>query len=270
MKRYFIAGNWKMNNNQEQTANLIAELKPLVADSEAEVCVCVPFTDLAVAVKSVRGSKIKVGAQNVHWAENGAFTGEISASMLAEMEIDYVIVGHSERRQYFAETDKTVNQRALAALNAGLRVIICVGETLAEREKKKTREVVLRQTLAALEGITPEQLKRVVVAYEPVWAIGTGLTATAQDANDTIYVVRKAVRKLFARAGAGAIRILYGGSMNAKNAAELLAMDEVDGGLIGGASLKAKDFATIVNAAHDSHISDKAIKDEKKASKAKA
>ncbi|MDD4316073.1 MAG: triose-phosphate isomerase [Clostridia bacterium] len=247
MKRPIIAGNWKMNNNKEGTKKLIAEIAPLVKDAECEVVVCVPFTDLETARKAARGTNIQLGAQNVHWAEKGAFTGEISADMLAEMKVKYVIVGHSERRQYFGETDATVNMRTKAALKAGLKVILCVGELLSERESKKTAEVVTRQTTEALKDITKQELKKIVLAYEPVWAIGTGRTATSQDANDTIKVIRKVVRKLFGRAAAQSVRIQYGGSMNAKNAKELMAMPQIDGGLIGGASLKAEDFAKVVN-----------------------
>jgi len=247
MKRPIIAGNWKMNNTKEQTKRLIEELKPLVKDAACEVVVCVPFTSLETARKAARGSNIQLGAQNVHWAEKGAFTGEISAAMLAELKVKYVIVGHSERRQYFGETDQTVNLRTKAALKAGLKVILCVGETLEEREAGKTNEVVTRQTIEGLKDISRQEIKSIVIAYEPVWAIGTGRTATAEDANETIKVIRKAVRKLYGRATASSIRIQYGGSMNAKNASELMAMPQIDGGLIGGASLKAEDFAKVVN-----------------------
>lgn len=247
MKRPIIAGNWKMNNTKEQTKKLIEELKPLVKDAACEVVVCVPFTSLETARKAARGSNIQLGAQNVHWAEKGAFTGEISAAMLAELKVKYVIVGHSERRQYFGETDQTVNLRTKAALKAGLKVILCVGETLEEREAGKTNEVVTRQTIEGLKDISRQEIKSIVIAYEPVWAIGTGRTATAEDANETIKVIRKAVRKPYGRATASSIRIQYGGSMNAKNASELMAMPQIDGGLIGGASLKAEDFAKVVN-----------------------
>lgn len=247
MKRPIIAGNWKMNNNNEGTKALIKELAPLVADAKCEVVVCVPFTDIDTARKALRGTNIKLGAQNVHWAPKGAFTGEISADMLKELKVEYVIIGHSERRQYFGETDQSVNARVKAALEAGLKPIICVGETLQEREAGKTAEVVVRQTNGAFEGIDRALLKRIVIAYEPVWAIGTGRTATAQDANDTIAVIRKAVRKLYGKTSANAMRIQYGGSMNPKNASELMAQPEIDGGLIGGASLKAEDFAKVIH-----------------------
>jgi triosephosphate isomerase len=238
-----------MNNNKAETKELISKIAPLVKDAKCEVVVCVPFTSIETARKAARGTNIQLGAQNVHWAEKGAFTGEISANMLAELKVKYVIVGHSERRQYFGETDETVNLRAKAALNAGMKVIICVGETLEERESGKTAEVVIRQTEKALKDITKQELKRVVIAYEPVWAIGTGKTATAQDADGTIKIIRKVIRKLYGRASGQSIRVQYGGSMNAGNAAELMAMPQIDGGLIGGASLKPEDFAKIVNCA---------------------
>lgn len=247
MKRSIIAGNWKMNNTKAETKMLIEELRPLVAEAQCEVVLCVPFTDIESARKAARGSNIQIGAQNVHWAEKGAFTGEISADMLAELKVKYVIVGHSERRQYFGETDETVNLRTKAALKAGLKVILCVGELLSEREGGLTAEVVTRQTIEGLKDISKQELKKIVIAYEPVWAIGTGRTATAKDANDTIKIIRKAVRKLYGRASATSIRIQYGGSMNAKNATELMAMPQIDGGLIGGASLKAEDFSKVVN-----------------------
>ena len=247
MKRDIIAGNWKMNNNKEQTVALINELRPLVKDAKCEVVVCVPFTSIETARKALRGSNIQLGAQNVHWAPKGAFTGEISADMLAEQKVKYVIVGHSERRQYFGETNQSVNARTKAAIAAGLKVILCVGETLEERETGKTATVVTKQTLEALEGIDKLGLKKIVIAYEPVWAIGTGKTATAQDANDTIAIIRKVVRKLYGKNYARSIRIQYGGSMNPGNVKELMAMPVIDGGLIGGASLKAKDYAAVDN-----------------------
>jgi triosephosphate isomerase len=247
MKRPVIAGNWKMNKTNAETKEFINELKPLVKDAQCEVVCCVPFTNIVTARKAARGSNIKIGAQNVHWADKGAFTGEISAQMLKELKVTYVLTGHSERRQYFGETDQTVNLRTKAALNAGLKVIVCVGELLNEREEGKTAEVITRQTNEALKDIDKQELKRIVIAYEPVWAIGTGKTATAEDANETIKIVRKVVRKLYGRASGTSIRIQYGGSMNAKNATELMNMPQIDGGLIGGASLKAEDFAKVVN-----------------------
>ncbi len=248
MRKPIIAGNWKMNKNRKDAEQLITELVPLVKDAKCDVVICVPFTDLDTAVKATKNTNIKVGAQNVHWAESGAFTGEISADMLKEIGVEYVIIGHSERRQYFGETDESVNKRTLKALEAGLKPIICVGETLAEREKGKTDEVVTRQTKAAFKDIPKEELKNIVIAYEPVWAIGTGKTATAEDANSTIKVIRDTMAELYCKNCAEeTVRIQYGGSMNPKNASELMAMPEIDGGLIGGASLKAEDFSKVVN-----------------------
>lgn len=244
-----IAGNWKMNKTPSETVALINEMKPLVADAACDVVLCVPFVDLAPAVQAAAGSNIKIGAQNVHFEKSGAFTGEISADMLKEVGAEYVIVGHSERRTYFGETDVTVNKRTLAALNAGLKVIVCVGEYLEQREQGITRELVSMQTKIALGGVTPEQLKQMIIAYEPVWAIGTGKTATAQQANEVNAAIRGAVAELYGQAAADGLTIQYGGSMNAGNAEELLAQPDVDGGLIGGASLKAKDFSVIVQAA---------------------
>ena len=246
MRRPIIAGNWKMNKNIAETKALVSELIPLVADAEAEVVICTPYTDLYTAVELTKGTNISVGAENVHWAESGAFTGEISASMLTEIGVKYVIIGHSERRQYFGETDETVNKRVIAALNAGLKVIVCVGETLEEKEAGKTDDVVTTQTIAAFKDVSSDKIDDIVVAYEPVWAIGTGRTATADDANATIKVIRDTLAKVFCPACAEKIRIQYGGSMNPKNAHDLMAQPEIDGGLIGGASLKAVDFSMVV------------------------
>lgn len=248
MRRPIIAGNWKMNNTIAETKALIAEMKPLLKDAKCDVVICVPYTNLATAVECTKGTNIKVGSENVHWAEKGAFTGEISAKMLVELGVEYAIVGHSERRQYFGETDQTVNARTKAALAAGLKPIVCVGELLEERESGKTEEVVIRQTTEAFKDISVDELENIVIAYEPVWAIGTGKTATSQDANDTIKVIRDTMAKLYcAKCAENKVRIQYGGSMNAKNASELMAMSEIDGGLIGGASLKAEDFSKVVN-----------------------
>ena len=248
MRRPIIAGNWKMNNTIADTKALVKDLIPLVKDAKCDVVICTPYTDLAAAVEATAGTNIKVGAENVHWAEKGAFTGEISAKMLTELGVEYVIIGHSERRQYFGETDETVNMRVKAALAAGLKPIICVGELLEERESGKTEEVVTRQTRAAFKDIDKSELDNIVIAYEPVWAIGTGKTATAQDANDTIKVIRDTMAELYCpKCAEERVRIQYGGSMNPKNASELMAMPEIDGGLIGGASLKAEDFSKVVN-----------------------
>lgn len=247
MRKPIIAGNWKMNNTIADTKALISELIPLVADAEAEVVICTPYTDLATAVEMTKNTNIKVGAENVHWAEKGAFTGEISANMLVELGVEYVIIGHSERRQYFGETDETVNARVKAALAKGLKTIICVGESLDEREAGRTEEVVVRQTAGALKDIDKAELANIVIAYEPIWAIGTGKTATSEEANATIKVIRDTVAKLYCKKCADEkLRIQYGGSMNPKNVDELMAQPEIDGGLIGGASLKANDFARVV------------------------
>lgn len=249
LRKAVIAGNWKMNKNRAEAKALIAEMLPLVADASCDVVICVPYTNLETALEATKGSNVKVGAENCHWAESGAFTGEISASMLVDLGVEYVIIGHSERRQYFGETDQTVNKRVHAALNAGLKVILCVGELLNERESGITEEVVGMQTKIALTGIEKSQLENIIIAYEPVWAIGTGKTATSEQANEVNHYIRTVVEKLYDRAAADAMTIQYGGSMNAANADELTAQPDVDGGLIGGASLKAADFATIVKAA---------------------
>ena len=248
MKKPIIAGNWKMNNTKAEAEQLITALKPLVKDvTRTDVVVCVPYTCIEKVKKLVKGSKIKVGAENVAWADKGAFTGEISAAMLKEVGAEYVIIGHSERRQYFGETDKTVNMRLVQALKNELKPIVCVGETLDERNGGKTEIVLRTQLEGGLEGLTADDMKNVVIAYEPVWAIGTGKTATATDANNTIGYIRHILAKKFHRSIAEKARILYGGSMNVKNCKELMAEEEIDGGLIGGASLKADDFAFIVN-----------------------
>ena len=246
MRTPIIAGNWKMNKTPAEAKALISELKPLVADAKATVVICVPFVDLCTALKETEGSNIHVGAENVHFKESGAYTGEISAPMLKEMGVEYVIIGHSERRQYFGETDATVNLRTLAAVKAGLTPIICVGERKEEREAGYTNALVEYQTLIALNGLAEEEIKNVVIAYEPVWAIGTGLTATDEQANETIGVIRAAIARKYGQAVADAVRIQYGGSMNPKNVKGLMAQPEIDGGLIGGASLKAPDFSQVV------------------------
>ena len=226
-----------MNKTVAETREFIKELIPLVKGANNRVALCVPFTDLAAAVEAAKGTNIGIGAQNVHWAESGAFTGEISAAMLKEAGVEYVVVGHSERRQYFGETDQTVLKRTLAALNAGLKPIVCVGETLAERESGKMQEVLKRQTEEGLKDVSAKQMQDVVIAYEPVWAIGTGKTATNEEANDAIGFIRSILANKFGNTVADATYIQYGGSMNEKNAADLLSMSEIDGGLIGGASL---------------------------------
>ena len=245
MRKPIIAGNWKMNKTVAEAEALITELKPLVAKSKPEVVICVPYTDLWAAKAAVAGSKIKLGAENVAWADSGAFTGEISAAMLKEIGVEYVIIGHSERRTYFGETDETVNKRLKQALANGLKPIVCVGETLTEREKNKTKRVLKKQVLEGFKDIT--DFSDIVIAYEPVWAIGTGKTATADDANKTIGYIRSLIKKVWGAEIAKNLRIQYGGSMKPSNAKELMAMRHIDGGLIGGAALKAQDFAAIVN-----------------------
>ncbi len=249
LRKAVIAGNWKMNKTPAETTVLINEMKPLVKDADCEVVLCVPFVDLDAALKAADGSNIKIGAENCHFEASGAFTGEVSAPMLKEMGVEYVIIGHSERRTYFGETDETVNKRTLAALANGLKPIVCVGEYLEQREQGITEELVAMQTKIALGGVTEEQLKNVIIAYEPVWAIGTGKTATAEQANEVCAVIRNTVKKLYGENAANGLTVQYGGSMNAKNADELVAQPDVDGGLIGGASLKAEDFSVIVKAA---------------------
>ena len=244
-----IAGNWKMNKTPSETKALIEEMKPLLADADCGVVLCVPFIDVAAAVEAAKGSNIKIGAENVHFKESGAYTGEISAAMLKEAGVEYVVVGHSERRTYFAETDQTVNLRTLAALNAGLKTIICVGETLEQRELGYTENLLKFQTKMALTNVSADQLKNVIIAYEPVWAIGTGVTATAEQADEGNGYVRAAIAEAYGAEVAETVTVQYGGSMNAGNCDELLSKVNVDGGLIGGASLKAVDFSKIVAAA---------------------
>ena len=246
LRKPIIAGNWKMNNTIAETEALVKDLIPLVADAKCDVVICTPYTDLAKAVELTKGTNIKVGAENVHWAEKGAFTGEISAKMLVELGVEYVIIGHSERRQYFGETDASVNMRTKAALAAGLIPIVCVGETLEQREKNRTKAVVRKQINGAFADIPEEDAKKIVVAYEPVWAIGTGKTATDEQAQETIKNIRSMIAHLYGRKFANRLRIQYGGSMNPKNVKGLMAQPDIDGGLIGGASLKAVDFSQVV------------------------
>ena len=249
LRKAVIAGHWKMNNTPEQTAALINEMKPLVAGADCDVVICAPFIDLQAALAAAEGSNIKIGAENCHWAEKGAFTGEVSAPMLKALGVPYVIIGHSERRQYFGETDETVNKRVRAALDSGLTVILCVGEVLEEREQGVTFEIVGKQTKIALQGVSESELSNIIIAYEPVWAIGTGKTATADQADEVNGYIRQVIADLYSKEAADAFVVQYGGSMNAANAEELLDKENVDGGLIGGASLKANDFSVIVKAA---------------------
>ena len=251
MRRTVIAGNWKMNMTPDATRAFITELAPMVEGmNKCDIVLCVPYVDIVPAVEAARGTNIHVGAENVHFAKSGAYTGEISAEMLCAVGAEYVIVGHSERRQYFGETDTTVNLRTKAALDAGLKVILCLGEVKEERLAGITDEVVRMQTKLDLAGISAEQLKNVIIAYEPVWAIGTGLTATPEQADETCGVIRRAIAELYGEEAAEEITIQYGGSMNDQNAEELLSKVNVDGGLIGGASLKCDKFTAIVKAAN--------------------
>lgn len=251
VRKVIIAGNWKMNKTRPEAKELLEAIKPLVANAEGkvEVIACVPFTNLETAINATAGSNVKIGAENVHFEKSGAFTGEISADMLVELGVEYVVIGHSERRQYFGETDETVNKRTKAALAAGLKPIVCVGELLWERECNITEEVIARQVKLDFFGVSAEDVKKSAIAYEPVWAIGTGKTATADQAEEVCAFIRATLAKIYDEATAEAVTIQYGGSMNAKNCAELLSKENVDGGLIGGASLKAADFNTIVQAA---------------------
>ncbi len=249
LRKAVIAGNWKMNNTPAETTALINEMKPLVAGADCDVVICAPYIDLQAALEAAEGSNIKIGAENCHWAEKGAFTGEVSAPMLKAMGVPYVIIGHSERRQYFGETDETVNKRVRAALDNGLTVILCVGEVLEEREQGVTFEIVGKQTKVALQGVSEAELDKIIIAYEPVWAIGTGKTATADQADEVNGYIRQVIADLYSKEAADAFVVQYGGSMNAANAEELLDKENVDGGLIGGASLKANDFSVIVKAA---------------------
>ena len=246
-----IAGNWKMNMTPSAAKVAVEETAALCAGKDGcKIVLCVPFVDLPVAIEAAKGTNVHIGAQNVHFEKKGAFTGEISADMLLELGCEYVIIGHSERRQYFGETDVTVNKRVHAALAAGLKVILCVGELLEQREQGITAEIVSMQTKIDLLGVTADDMKNIIIAYEPVWAIGTGKTATSEQADEVCGIIRNVIASLYSESVAAATTIQYGGSMNAKNAEELLSMTNVDGGLIGGASLKAPDFAVIIAAAN--------------------
>ena len=248
-RQVVIAGNWKMNKNAEETKTLLSEMTQTIKEADCKVLLCVPAINISTAVEATKDSIIEIGAQNCHWAANGAFTGEISADMLKSFGIKYAIIGHSERRQYFGETDETVNKRALACHENGITPIICVGENLEEREIDITKDVIRTQVKAGLANFTKEQLHNTIIAYEPVWAIGTGKTATAQQAEEVCAYIRELLGEMFCPMCAQKVTIQYGGSMNAGNAKELLSMPNIDGGLIGGASLKAADFNTIVESA---------------------
>lgn len=244
-RKKIAAGNWKMNKTPKEAVEFVTALKPRVTDAEAEVVVGVPFVCIPGVVEAVKGSNIKVAAQNMHWEEKGAFTGEVSGLMLAELGVDYVIIGHSERRQYFGETDETVNKRALAVFKYGMTPIICVGESLAQREQGVTADLVRYQVKIALQGMSADQVKKVVIAYEPIWAIGTGKTATNEQANEVCAIIRQTIVELYGAEVAETTRIQYGGSVTAATAGQLFNMSDIDGGLVGGASLKLDDFEKI-------------------------
>ena len=247
MRRKVIAGNWKMNMLPGETINFIEQIAPMVKKSENEIILCVPFTDIFYAWHSLEGSNIKLGAQNMHWEESGAYTGEISGQMLKSVGVEYVIIGHSERRAYFAETDETVNKKIKAVFANDLKPILCVGESLDQREAGKTEEIITNQTEKALEGLTNEQIKNTIIAYEPIWAIGTGKTATAEDANNSIKAIRNKIESLYGKDVAQEVIIQYGGSVKSSNVKELFETSDIDGALVGGASLKPDEFAKIVN-----------------------
>ena len=247
MSKKVIAGNWKMNMLPNEAINFIEEISGYIKDTENEVVLCVPYTDLFYSLLTAQGTNIKIGAQNMHWEEKGAYTGEISGSMLKSIGVEYVIIGHSERRQYFAETDETVNKKVKAALVNGLKPIVCVGETLEQREAGKTAEVITSQTEKALDGLTSEDVEKIIIAYEPIWAIGTGKTATSEDANNTIKEIREKIAKIYGQNTSERVIIQYGGSVKSTNAKELFEMSDINGALIGGASLKVEEFAKIVN-----------------------
>ena len=250
-RKTIIAGNWKMNKTPSETKAFAEEFKKLLPRTKwCDVVICAPFVDLPAAVRAFKDSRVAVGAENLYFEKSGAFTGEVSADMLADLDVKYVIIGHSERRQYFGETDATVNRKVHAALGAGLNPIICVGESLEQREMGVTMELIALQVKSALAGVAPEQARRCVIAYEPIWAIGTGKTATGEQAAEVCKFIRATIRALYGARIARAVTIQYGGSMNAKNAAELLSHEDIDGGLIGGASLKPDQLIEIVHAAN--------------------
>ena len=247
MRKILIAGNWKMNKTVSETGTLVEEITKKVTEPNCDVVICVPYTSISDAVKLTKGTPVKVGAQNMHFLDNGAYTGEISADMLLELGVTYVIIGHSERREYYNETDETVNKKVLKAIEKNLISIVCVGETLEQRENNETLGLVKGQVEKALKDVSIEDIKKVVFAYEPIWAIGTGKTATCEQANEVCKYIRECVKDLYNEEIANEIKILYGGSMNVKNADELLKEPDIDGGLIGGASLKSEDFSNIVD-----------------------
>ena len=246
MRKKIIAGNWKMNKTPSEAVALINELKPLVANEDVDVVFCVPAISIVPAMEAAKGSNINIGAENMYFEESGAYTGEIAPNMLTDVGVKYVIIGHSERREYFAETDATVNKKVLKAFEHGITPIICCGETLEQREQGVAVDFIRQQIKIAFLNVTADRAKEAVIAYEPIWAIGTGKTATSDQAEEICAAIRECIAEVYDDATAAAIRIQYGGSMNAGNAAELLAKPDIDGGLVGGASLKA-EFGKIVN-----------------------
>ncbi|MBQ3414231.1 MAG: triose-phosphate isomerase [Clostridia bacterium] len=247
MRRKVIAGNWKMNMLPNEAIKFIEELAPLVKDTKNEVILCVPYTDLFYALLTAQGTNIKIGAQNMHFEESGAYTGEVSAKMLKSINVEYVIIGHSERRQYFNETDETVNKKIKTAFENGLKPIVCIGETLEQRENGETINVITKQTELALDGLTKEQVENTIIAYEPIWAIGTGKTATSEDAENSIKAIRNKIGEIYGQNTANGVIIQYGGSVKSTNAKELFEMSDIDGALVGGASLKSEEFSKIIN-----------------------
>ncbi len=246
MRKKVIAGNWKMNMLPNEAIDYIQSFAPMVENAEAEVILCVPYTDLFYALLNTQGTNIKIGAQNMHFEETGAYTGEVSGKMLKVVGVEYVIIGHSERRQMFNETDETVNKKIKTAFENELKPIVCVGETLEEREAGKTVEKITTQTRLALEGLNANQVKNTIIAYEPIWAIGTGKTATSEDANNSIKEIRAEIKKIYGEDIANEVIIQYGGSVKSSNAKELFNTSDIDGGLVGGASLKPEEFSKIV------------------------
>ena len=247
MRRKVIAGNWKMNMLPNEAIEYIETFAPMVKDTENEVILCVPYTNLFYTLMNAQGTNIKIGAQNMHYAENGAFTGEVSPQMLKSIGVEYVIIGHSERRQYYNETDETVNKKVKAAYEVGLKPIVCVGESLEEREAGKTESIITNQTRLALEGLSNADVEATIIAYEPIWAIGTGKTATSEDANNSIKAIRAEIARIYGNDVAEKVIIQYGGSVKSSNAKELFTTTDIDGGLVGGASLKPDEFSKIVN-----------------------
>ena len=247
MCKKVIAGNWKMNKLPNEAIDFIDRLTPLVKNTENEVIVCVPYTDLFYALLTAQNTNIKIGAQNMHYEEKGAYTGEVSASMLKSIGVEYVIIGHSERRQYFNETDETVNKKVKSAFEHGLNPIVCVGETLEQRESGKAEEIITMQAQKALDGLKEEQVKNTIIAYEPIWAIGTGKTATSEDVNNAIKAIRNKICQIYGQNVGKSIIIQYGGSVKSTNCKELFTTSDIDGGLVGGASLEPEEFAKIVN-----------------------